>query len=225
MASMASSPMRWRAPQPLPADALLLHGARLLQQPKTGMSGAFHCEYAAWDNRYSWIDGSVLCTSRSLWNLNDGQQADFRACRARTQGLGKTLQTISLLGYLHEYRGIHGPHMVIVPKSTLHNWMNEFRKWCPIIRVVKFHGNQEERVRARHHSPPGASPHLHSTVFWCRPRHRAPGRLWSPHLGAAMQPLSSCKGLQERGAAQCCARLKEPGKVSAQSGMQSANCG
>lgn len=63
------------------------------------------------------------------------------------QGLGKTLQTISLLGYLHEYRGIHGPHMVIVPKSTLHNWINEFRKWCPIIRAVKFHGNQEERVR------------------------------------------------------------------------------
>ncbi len=63
------------------------------------------------------------------------------------QGLGKTLQTISLLGYLQEYRGIHGPHMVIVPKSTLHNWINEFRKWCPSIRAVKFHGNQEERVR------------------------------------------------------------------------------
>lgn len=68
------------------------------------------------------------------------------------QGLGKTLQTISLLGYLHEYRGIHGPHMVIVPKSTLHNWINEFRKWCPVIRAVKFHGTQEERV-GRCHSP------------------------------------------------------------------------
>ena len=66
-----------------------------------------------------------------------------------SQGLGKTLQTISLLGYLHEYRGIHGPHMVIVPKSTLHNWINEFRKWCPIIRAVKFHGTQEERVSTR----------------------------------------------------------------------------
>ena len=62
------------------------------------------------------------------------------------QGLGKTLQTISLLGYLHEFRGISGPHMVIVPKSTLHNWINEFRKWCPVLRVKKFHGNQEQRV-------------------------------------------------------------------------------
>ena len=70
--------------------------------------------------------------------------------RSVSQGLGKTLQTISLLGYLHEYRGIHGPHMVIVPKSTLHNWINEFRKWCPIIRAVKFHGTQEERVSTRY---------------------------------------------------------------------------
>ena len=67
-------------------------------------------------------------------------------CPLLLQGLGKTLQTISLLGYLHEFRGISGPHMVIVPKSTLHNWMNEFRKWCPVLRVIKFHGNQEQRV-------------------------------------------------------------------------------
>lgn len=65
------------------------------------------------------------------------------------QGLGKTLQTISLLAYLHEYRGITGPHIVITPKSTLGNWVNEFRRFCPTIRVIKFHGNNEERVSAR----------------------------------------------------------------------------
>ncbi len=64
---------------------------------------------------------------------------------ADEMGLGKTLQTISLLAYLREYRGINGPHMVIVPKSTLHNWMNEFKRWCPPIKAVKFHGNAEER--------------------------------------------------------------------------------
>eukprot|EP01025_Chloroclados_australasicus_P061699 TRINITY_DN8110_c3_g1_i2.p1 TRINITY_DN8110_c3_g1~~TRINITY_DN8110_c3_g1_i2.p1 ORF type:complete len:1007 (+),score=121.42 TRINITY_DN8110_c3_g1_i2:328-3021(+) len=64
---------------------------------------------------------------------------------ADEMGLGKTLQTISLLGYLREYRGIKGPHLIIVPKSTLHNWLNEFKRWCPIIDAFQFHGNKEER--------------------------------------------------------------------------------
>lgn len=34
-------------------------------------------------------------------------------------GLGKTLQSISVLAYLKEDRGINGPHIVIVPKSTV----------------------------------------------------------------------------------------------------------
>ncbi|XP_024526017.1 probable chromatin-remodeling complex ATPase chain isoform X2 [Selaginella moellendorffii] len=68
---------------------------------------------------------------------------------ADEMGLGKTLQTISLLGYLHQYRKITGPHMVVAPKSTLGNWMNEIRKFCPILRAVKFHGTQEERAYQR----------------------------------------------------------------------------
>jgi SWI/SNF-related matrix-associated actin-dependent regulator of chromatin subfamily A member 5 len=72
------------------------------------------------------------------------------------QGLGKTLQTISLLGYLAEQRGITGPHIVIVPKSTLGNWCNEFKRWCPSIRVVKFHGNAEERAAQKARLEPGA---------------------------------------------------------------------
>ncbi|GBF94412.1 chromatin-remodeling complex ATPase chain [Raphidocelis subcapitata] len=55
---------------------------------------------------------------------------------ADEMGLGKTLQTISLLAYLNEYRGIKGPHLVLVPKSTLGNWINEFRRFVPTIRVV-----------------------------------------------------------------------------------------
>ncbi|KAI6693106.1 ISWI chromatin-remodeling complex ATPase CHR11 isoform X2 [Syzygium oleosum] len=64
---------------------------------------------------------------------------------ADEMGLGKTLQTISLMGYLHEFRGITGPHMVVAPKSTLGNWMNEIRRFCPVLRAVKFLGNPEER--------------------------------------------------------------------------------
>ncbi|XP_021935559.1 chromatin-remodeling complex ATPase chain Iswi isoform X2 [Zootermopsis nevadensis] len=64
---------------------------------------------------------------------------------ADEMGLGKTLQTISLLGYMKHYRNIPGPHIVIVPKSTLANWMNEFMKWVPSLRAVCLIGDQEAR--------------------------------------------------------------------------------
>ncbi|CAI5991866.1 unnamed protein product [Closterium sp. NIES-64] len=66
-------------------------------------------------------------------------------------GLGKTLQSISLLGYLHEFKGISGPHMVVAPKSTLGNWIKELHRFCPALRAFKFHGNQEERTHQRTH--------------------------------------------------------------------------
>ena len=64
---------------------------------------------------------------------------------ADEMGLGKTLQSISMLGYLHEFKRINGPHLVLVPKTTLSNWMNEFRRWLPALTAFKFHGSKEER--------------------------------------------------------------------------------
>ena len=49
------------------------------------------------------------------------------------------------LCYLNQVRGVTGPHIVIVPKSTLGNWMREFAKWCPMIRAVKLHGAKADR--------------------------------------------------------------------------------
>ena len=68
---------------------------------------------------------------------------------ADEMGLGKTLQTISLLAYLREARGVKGPHLVIVPKSVVGNWIKEFRKWCPSIKAVRMGGTKEERMHAR----------------------------------------------------------------------------
>ncbi|XP_077293323.1 nucleosome-remodeling ATPase imitation SWI isoform X2 [Arctopsyche grandis] len=64
---------------------------------------------------------------------------------ADEMGLGKTLQTIALLGYMKHFRNIPGPHIVTVPKSTLANWMNEFKKWCPSLKAVCLIGDQETR--------------------------------------------------------------------------------
>lgn len=68
---------------------------------------------------------------------------------ADEMGLGKTLQSISLLAYLREARGIEGPHIIIVPKSTTGNWMRELKRWCPSIRAFKFMGSKDERAVQR----------------------------------------------------------------------------
>eukprot|EP00981_Chlorochromonas_danica_P005429 scaffold1091_cov164-Ochromonas_danica.AAC.52 len=73
------------------------------------------------------------------------QENGINGILADEMGLGKTLQSISVLGYLHEYKNIDGPHLVMVPKSTLSNWCNEFKRWCPVLRVLRFHGSKEER--------------------------------------------------------------------------------
>eukprot|EP00980_Cylindrotheca_fusiformis_P022389 scaffold9267_cov168-Cylindrotheca_fusiformis.AAC.1 len=64
---------------------------------------------------------------------------------ADEMGLGKTLQSIAILAYHWEYLKIQGPHLICVPKSTLSNWMNELKRWCPSLRAIRFHGSREDR--------------------------------------------------------------------------------
>ncbi|KAF5153468.1 SNF2 family protein [Theileria parva strain Muguga] len=66
---------------------------------------------------------------------------------ADEMGLGKTFQTISFLAYLKETFSVHGPHMVLAPKSTIGNWISEIHRFCPSLRVLKFIGNKEERAQ------------------------------------------------------------------------------
>ncbi|KAN0060197.1 hypothetical protein ACQY0O_007526 [Thecaphora frezii] len=63
---------------------------------------------------------------------------------ADEMGLGKTVQIISFLGQLWtEHRA--GPFLVVVPNSTLPNWIREFEKWLPQFRVVPYWGEVEAR--------------------------------------------------------------------------------
>ncbi|KAK3349436.1 chromatin remodelling complex ATPase chain ISW1 [Lasiosphaeria hispida] len=64
---------------------------------------------------------------------------------ADEMGLGKTLQTIAFLGYLRHIMDITGPHLIIVPKSTLDNWNREFTRWTPEVNVLVLQGAKEER--------------------------------------------------------------------------------
>ncbi|KAF7294468.1 hypothetical protein MKEN_01439300 [Mycena kentingensis (nom. inval.)] len=65
---------------------------------------------------------------------------------ADEMGLGKTLQTISFLSYLKFHKEVNGPHLVVVPKSTLQNWAREFERWSPTFNVVLLTGSKEERA-------------------------------------------------------------------------------
>lgn len=47
---------------------------------------------------------------------------------------------------MKHYRNVPGPHLIIVPKSTLQNWMNECKRWVPSLRAVCLIGDQEKRV-------------------------------------------------------------------------------
>jgi ATP-dependent helicase STH1/SNF2 len=64
---------------------------------------------------------------------------------ADEMGLGKTIQSISLLTYVMEVKHNHGPFLVVVPLSTLSNWVNEFKKWAPDIVLVVYKGPPQVR--------------------------------------------------------------------------------
>eukprot|EP00891_Asterochloris_glomerata_P009533 jgi/Astpho2/9533/e_gw1.00146.29.1_t len=55
----------------------------------------------------------------------------MNAILADEMGLGKTVQCAALLGYLSCTLRIPGPFLVVVPLSTVPNWIKEFRKWIP----------------------------------------------------------------------------------------------
>jgi SNF2 family DNA or RNA helicase len=61
----------------------------------------------------------------------------------------KTLQTISLLSYLASYKGIWGPHIVIVPTSVILNWETELKRFCPGLKVLCYYGSAKRRKELR----------------------------------------------------------------------------
>ena len=51
--------------------------------------------------------------------------------------MGKTIQAIAILAYCHEVLNIKSePHLIIAPKSTISNWIIEFKKWASFFRTV-----------------------------------------------------------------------------------------
>jgi chromodomain-helicase-DNA-binding protein 7 len=64
-------------------------------------------------------------------------------CCCFLQGLGKTVQIVSMICHLHrEYS--RGPYLIIVPLSTLPHWKREFDGWSDL-NVVIYQGSKHDR--------------------------------------------------------------------------------
>ncbi|KAF9952628.1 hypothetical protein BGZ65_005150, partial [Modicella reniformis] len=69
---------------------------------------------------------------------------------ADEMGLGKTIQMVAFVTTLfHQLRSF--PCLIVVPNSTLTNWVREFAKWAPDLRVVAYCGPQNSRTVVRDH--------------------------------------------------------------------------
>lgn len=80
----------------------------------------------------------------SLYNNN------LNGILADEMGLGKTIQTIGLITYLMEKKKNNGPFLIIVPLSTLSNWMLEFDRWAPSVIKIPYKGSPNVRRTLQH---------------------------------------------------------------------------
>lgn len=74
-----------------------------------------------------------------LWSKNDN------GILADEMGLGKTVQTVAFISWLIYARRQNGPHLIVVPLSTMPAWQETFEKWAPDLNCVYYMGNQASR--------------------------------------------------------------------------------
>ena len=63
-------------------------------------------------------------------------------------GLGKTVQTVSLVRMVKERYGSKYPALVVAPLSTIQHWQREFEHWSNLDAVI-YHGSARGRAMAR----------------------------------------------------------------------------
>ncbi|CAN6199078.1 unnamed protein product [Urochloa humidicola] len=64
---------------------------------------------------------------------------------ADEMGLGKTVSACAFLSSLCCEFKVNLPCLVLVPLSTMPNWMAEFASWAPHLNVVEYHGSARSR--------------------------------------------------------------------------------
>ncbi|KAG0704357.1 SNF2 family DNA-dependent ATPase [Suillus ampliporus] len=105
------------------------HALRQKIQPKLGQNSQLQLMPFQMDG-FDW-----LCDN--WWNLQPCILAD-------EMGLGKTVQIVTFLGTIID-KWQAAPALVVVPNSTITNWVREFTRWAPKLRVVPFYGEAKAR--------------------------------------------------------------------------------
>ncbi|NHM31149.1 DEAD/DEAH box helicase [Neobacillus terrae] len=71
----------------------------------------------------------------------------FGGILADDMGLGKTVQSISyIVSELHNIRKDNQPVLIVCPSSLSYNWLSEFKKFSPELKVSVVDGNKTERA-------------------------------------------------------------------------------
>lgn len=77
--------------------------------------------------------------------LNFIDSLSLGGCLADEMGLGKTVQILCHLEILRNQG--RTKHLIIVPKSLIHNWKKEAKKFCPKMKTVVYEGQRESRIK------------------------------------------------------------------------------
>ncbi|OTB07222.1 hypothetical protein M426DRAFT_318255 [Hypoxylon sp. CI-4A] len=64
-------------------------------------------------------------------------------------GLGKTIQIISFIAALHHSKRLKKPVIVVAPATVLKQWVNEFHRWWPPLRVSILHSSGSGMLNVR----------------------------------------------------------------------------
>ena len=105
-----------------------LHSKRFLEQPKS-----MNPEMVLKDYQLVGLNWLSLLWSKKL-----------SCILADDMGIGKTCQVISFLAHLQEQK-VDGIHLVVVPGSTLENWLKEFARFAPNLKVFSYYGSKKDR--------------------------------------------------------------------------------